>query len=684
MRCRPVVMVVLAVLLTACTPSGGLDVSHVVGALGGDPGDGTLVGFASCDDYLAHVQARALEVVSPTGLPDGRADPRSDGGPVDDEDAPAPTFSDTNVQEVGVDEPDLVVTDGRTLYASLDGALRVLDVSSDVPRPLATIEAVRVGRGGGELADLWDARLLLAGDRLLVVSSGFAVLPFDGEEPAADVLPPTSGWRHRSVLTLLDVSSPADPQVLERSTIDGATAAARLVGDVATVVVTTEQGDLPWRYPFTPGIRSDRAALRANRDVVRASRAEDWLPRYVRVTADGERTVGPVLACDRVAVPRTFAGLDLTTVLPFDLAAGELTPTSGVAGLLAGGELAYVAADTLYVATNAWVDWDALSNRERRRWVDERTTDLHAFDLRDPDRIGYRGSGVVPGMLLSQWAMSEHDGVLRVASTVGDPRGLGERTPESLVTTLHLEDASLATVGQVGGIGRSEWIRAVRFLRDVGYVVTFREVDPLVTLDLSDPAAPRVVGEVRLPGYATYLHPIGDGLLLGVGRDGRAGGEQEVDWGGALLSLVDVRDPAAPQRLDQVTLTAAGSEVDADHHAFLHWPQTGLTVVPFSRPVFDRTTGQGIDLHTGAVGFSATREGGLARLGLLTHADLAASAVPSATATDEDDDRWAAAWRSQIRRSVVVGDRLLTASDAGVKVHDLASLEDVGTLAFAR
>jgi hypothetical protein len=679
MRCRSVATVVLAVVLTACTPSGGLD----VGALGDDPGGGTLVGFDSCDGYLAHVQARALEVVTPTGLPDGRVDPWSDGGPVDDEDASAPTFSGTNVQEVGVDEPDLVVTDGRTLYAILDGALQVLDVSSDGPRLLATVEAVRVGRGGGELADLWDARLLLAGDRLLVVSSSFAVLPFHGEEPAADVLPPSGGWRHRSVLTLVDVSNPADPEVIERATIDGETVAARLDDDVAIVVVTTRQGDLSWRHPFTPGIRSDRAALRANRDVVRASQAEDWLPSYVRLTAAGERTVDPVLTCVRVAVPRTFAGFDLTTVLPFDLAADDLTPTSGVAGLLAGGELVYVAADTLYVATTSWVDEDAWSDRERQRWIDDRTTDLHAFDLRDPDRIAHLGSGVVPGTLPSQWAMSEHDGVLRVASTVGDPWGLGERVSESLVTTLRLQDTTLVMVGQVGGIGPSEWIRAVRFLRDVGYVVTFREVDPLVTLDLSDPAAPRVVGQVRLPGYATYLHPLGDELLLGVGRDGDAGGEEGADMGGALLSLVDVRDPAAPQRLDQVTLTAAGSEVDADHHAFLHWPQTGLTVVPFSRPVFDRTTGQGIDLHTGAVGFIATREGGLVRLGLLTHADLSASAAVPVTTTDGDDDRWAAAWRSQIRRSVVVGDRLLTVSDAGVKVHDLASLEDVAELVLA-
>ena len=154
--------------------------------------------------------------------------------------------------------------------------------------------------------------------------------------------------------------------------------------------------------------------------------------------------------------------------------------------------------------------------------------------------------------MLSQWSMSEHEGVLRVASTTSPPwtQGGAAGESESFVTTLAAAGDRLVEVGRVGGIGRGEQIYAVRFIGDAGYVVTFRQVDPLYTLDLSDAAEPRVVGELKIPGYSAYLHPVGDGLLLGIGQDANSDGITS----GVQASLFDVSDPAAPARLSHVGL----------------------------------------------------------------------------------------------------------------------------------
>ena len=134
------------------------------------------------------------------------------------------------------------------------------------------------------------------------------------------------------------------------------------------------------------------------------------------------------------------------------------------------------------------------------------------------DRTQYRASGEVTGWLLNQFSMDEHKGNLRVASTDSPPFwDLG--SSESLVTVLAERNGRLEEVGRVGGLGKGEQIQAVRFLGDLGYVVTFRQVDPLYVVDLSDQAKPRVAGELKILGYSAYLHPLGENLLLGVGQD---------------------------------------------------------------------------------------------------------------------------------------------------------------------
>lgn len=259
------------------------------------------------------------------------------------------------------------------------------------------------------------------------------------------------------------------------------------------------------------------------------------------------------------------AGLGTISVLTLDPAQPE---SSDAIGIAADGDLTYASDDRLYVATtdDGWSDWTWRSDGEPTR------TDIHAFSV-DGAETTYAGSGDVPGRVPDRWAFSEHDDALRVASTVGptwQPR-------ETRVTVLEEADGALRPIGSVGGMGENEQIEAVRWFGDVAVVVTFRQVDPLYTLDLSDPRHPAVEGELKIPGFSAYLHPVGGDLLLGVGRDGTASGRIR----GGQLSTFDLGDLTAPSRLDSLGLGPVATGAVAENaRAFTYLPDRRLAFVP--------------------------------------------------------------------------------------------------------
>jgi uncharacterized secreted protein with C-terminal beta-propeller domain len=212
------------------------------------------------------------------------------------------------------------------------------------------------------------------------------------------------------------------------------------------------------------------------------------------------------------------------------------------------------------------------------------------------------------------------------------------------VTVLHSAGGAgpLTQVGQIGGLGKGQRIYGVRFVGAVGYVVTFRQVDPLYTLDLSRPDAPRVVGELEIPGYSAYLHPLADGLLLGVGQEASSAGQLQ----GTQVSVFDVSDLAHPKRVQHLVFGSGSSDAEFDPHAFLWWAPTRTAVIPLS--VFADGTS-----FTGAVGLHAAADA-LGEIGRVSHGS-GGQAVP-------------------IARSLVIGDRLYTLSYRGLGANRLDTL----------
>jgi uncharacterized secreted protein with C-terminal beta-propeller domain len=584
-----------------------------------------LPAFPSCTSLLGYARRNARRTGGRTGVATraGVLEPQVLRGPQPsvDSSAPgaesqrgaagAPDFSQTNVQEAGVDEPDIVKTDGRTVFAVAEGRLHALDVTGAAPRPLGSLD---LGDAGGH-------QLLIRGSRLLVMTSAYGGGPF-----AADVIASAS----QVVLREVDISDPALMKVLRTMTLEGALVDARLTGATARVVVGASPGTI-------------RPAS------IAATRVRSFVPRTVLKSHVSGRTFRrSVVGCDEVRHPRRFSGLDLLTVLTIDLDKGLFDVDRDA--IMAGAQTVYASTTGLYVASQRYA-----ARLETGRVVPQRSrTEIHRFDTSRPGQTSYASSGSVAGFVLNQYSLSEYDGALRVASTEQPAWFGGQRTrdSESFVTVLGERGTELALLGRAEGLGRGERIYAVRFAADKGYVVTFRQVDPLYTLDLSKKTDPRVAGELKLLGYSAYLHPISDDLLLGVGQDATAQGRTQ----GTQLSLFDVSDPQRPARRAQVSLGAsASSTAEYDPHAFLFWKPASLAVIPLST---HSDAGQAFE---GAVGFSVGT-GSLAEAGRIAH--------PAKVVGDD-------AYRPPIGRSLVVGQTLYTLSYTGLaanRVGDLAAL----------
>jgi uncharacterized secreted protein with C-terminal beta-propeller domain len=510
-----------------------------------------------------------------------------------------PDFSGTNVQEIGVDEPDILKTDGRRIFAVTDRTLRVVDAAS--------------GQVTGTLAlDGFGHRLLLRGDRLLVVAQKGATAP----EISRPVAPTTAPVSSITIVTELDVS--AAPKVMRTMEVEGRFVDARQNGGTARLVIDAEP------EPFIENVE----------DAVEDAGVKRFLGQTVlRSKLSGKTFRRNLAPCKAVTRPAQFSGLGVLAILTVDLDRGMYSLDRD--GVMAGAQVVYGSDKSLYVASRRYVR--AL---ELGADVPEGLrTEIHRFDISNPERTVYRASGSVPGFILNNYALSEHDGRLRVASTEQPqwfPGGGGVES-QSTVTVLNHNGNRLERVGSVSGLGKGERIYAVRFMGDKGYVVTFRQIDPLYTLDLSVPTAPKVVGELKIPGYSAYLHPVGENRLLGIGREGAS----------VQASLFDVGNMAAPQRLAQLDFGPGATPVESEPHAFLYWAKSNLAVMPLQT--------YSSNAFIGAAGIRIA-PGGLSDAGRIVHHS-------AARGTDE-----------AIERTFVIGDQLYTLSWLGLASSRLTDL----------
>lgn len=553
------------------------------------------------------------------------------------------SFSGTNVQERDVDEPDTVKTNGDILVHATFDKLEIVDVGDGEPRLLSTVP---LEQGGTEI--------ILSGDRVLALTGVWredrqAEQTQVGGDAARIMIAPMG--KPMTVLTSIDVSDPANPEIVETREIPGAYRSARATGTTARVVVVNTP-QLPMPGPAVYEGQDQRAVEQRleewKTEAIAAMTLEDWSPA----------TGGDCSSVTRTSQPE---GMSTTSIVTLDLQ-GSLAELDNESIVADAGTI-YASTDRLVIATSRWSQ-----TMQPNGTV---STELHAFDITGPDAT-YVGSGAVEGYLLNQFALSATGGYVRVATTLEAPWDPATQTQgsESSLAVLQEQGGELVEVGRVDGLGPTERIQAVRYIGDVAYVVTFRQTDPLYAIDLSDPTAPRVAGELKINGYSAYLHPIDDGRLLGVGQDATDEGQTL----GTQVSTFDIADLANTTRIDALRIDGGSSAVEWDHRAFLWWDDTRTAVIPVE--IYPRMdcppnaeclfTEEQSRPYMGAVAFTIGDDGSIVEAGRVSH--IGRGAQP---------DGW-----YPVMRSLVVGEALYTVSEAGVLKSDLRTLADGGFAQF--
>ena len=506
-----------------------------------------------------------------------------------------------------------------------------------------------------------------------MISGGGAFLPpvFAGgpERPAIAIAPSPSPYDYygaKTVVREVDVHDPSAMRVTQTLSVNGSFVNARQNGDTARLVISSAPRAV--EYPAS------------------AAGSGGWVPvRRLQVRAGAATVARPVAPCRAIARPLSFSGLGMLTIVTIDIPHGLASTTS--MALMGDAQIVYGSTQNLYVVTQRWLNPELPVTE----LPPSQSTVIYQFDVSNPDATTFTAAGEVPGYVLNQFSLSEFNGFLRVATT-SRPIWWGvepQQLSQSYVTVLADRAGALLPVGQLSGLGAGQQIYSVRFVGDTGYVVTFRQVDPLYTIDLSVPSAPRVAGQLELEGYSAYLQPLNDGLLLGIGQSVSASTNEP---SGVQLELFDVADPSHPSLLAQTALgSGSSSAVEYDHHALLYWPPTGLAVLPVEIypqtscgvlppvgpvPAGAPASGAAVVCPAGGTSSSSSSSSFVGALGF--HIDRASGITQVGSVTQPATN----GYTPTIERSLVIGDQLFTLSSAGVQSSRLSDLMPQTFVAF--
>lgn len=436
-------------------------------------------------------------------------------------------YSETTTQVAGVDESDIVKTDGKHIYALADNTLRIIAPNSGKPRLVSTINLPDEG-------EYYYHDMYLSGDRLVVMGSYYKSLgpSFDnGKIATMDLV----AIETVTVLLFYDVSNPEKVELLGRLSQCGDYNSSRMI-DGTVYVISNHSVRLNFMDKGEP---------------------ETYIPTVSR----GKELV--VLESDRVMCPTDEINSSAYLVVcSYSAKDADFVSTLSILG---SAETVYSSTENLITANAEWRSDDNDSNY----------TVLHRFAL-DGGKVEYKVSGSVRGNLINQFAIDEYRGYFRFVTTSQHNEVVDENADSSAsekvkyklytpVTTngLYVLDKDLNTVGFVDNLAKDERVYSVRFMGDIAYFVTFKQVDPLFSVDVSDPQKPKVIGELKIPGFSEYMYPYGDGLMLGIGQEVAAG---TLRTSGVKLSMFDITDPANVTEKDKTVISGSNYAEALDNH----------------------------------------------------------------------------------------------------------------------
>ena len=575
-------------------------------------GAGEIGTFSSYDELKQFVKANTKGGYAPRpGFFMARAEMAFDSAG-----SSAPEYSATNIQVAGVDEADIVKTDGEYLY--LVSGNRTIIVKAYPPQEARIVSEIQVE--GMVLS------IFINGDRLIIFTGGMPNYSWDMRlaVPEGGIGMPYAPYTPTTSVLIYDISDRETPSLQREFSAEGDYVSSRMIGE----------------YVY----------LLTNKPVY----GNDGEPDLPRIHIDGEEQEIPaedIYYCDVYDHFYMY-----TSIIAINTQDDSEAPTVETILLGASSNL-YVSRDNIYLTFPVW-GWVM--------WESQKTA-IHRIEI-DGSAINYVASGEVPGMILNQFSMDEHNGYFRAATTTHGERSLNH------IFVLDIED--LAIVGRLENLAPTERIYSARFMGDRAYLVTFEIIDPLFVIDLKDPRNPEVLGELKITGYSGYLHPYDENHLIGIGKEAEESDDGTFAlFGGVKISLFDVSDVNNPRLVDGYEIGDRGTESPVlwDHKAFLFDRSRNLMVLPVSVAEIDEADfpggvpdwAWGRPVWQGAYVFHISPETGFTLRGRITHVDEAAH---------PGEDYYYYWSPFSVTRSLYIGDVLYTISEAKVMMNRLEDL----------
>lgn len=563
-------------------------------------------------------------------------------------------YSSTNIQVAGVDEADMVKTDGQYIYTlstTQNGGYYYYDTSSQNsnnvyilnadPQSAKIISKIVLDN------DSSPSGLFLSqdGSKLVVLSNKYQsyIAPSRG----VSIMPYFSDVS--TSINIFDISNKANPVLTRNFTVSGSYFNSRMIGNY--VYAVTSQNAYVYNGAVTvPAVYSGEKAYAASPTSIYYADMNE--SSYYSFTS--------------------FYGIDVSN--------DQQQPTN-MTVLMSGASTMYVSPDNIYIAYPNWVNGSDITSIYRVK--------INGLQLT------LDAQGGVPGYTINQYAMDEYNGNLRIATNlqsalISTPFDGQSSSQGSQVNNVYVLNQNLSVVGKLEGLARGENLHSVRFMGDKGYLVTFIRTDPLFVIDLSQPTNPTVLGELKIPGYSDYLHPYDETHLIGVGKEAVDSNQGDFAWyQGLKLSLFDVSNVNNPLQLSNFVIGDRGTDSPAltDPKAFLFDQGKNLLVIPVSLAIVDNSTleqyGQskasayGTTVWQGAYVFSLTLNGGFTLKGTITHIDSSQLNSQGQLTNSMDFYNTQNQW---ITRSLYIGNTLYTISNNEVKLNSLTDLSQIGQI----
>lgn len=513
-------------------------------------------------------------------------------------------YSNTNVQVQGVDEADIVKTNGDYIfyYKRYEYEISVIDVKNK--------EVVKTIK----YEDICPKDMYLSGDKLIVV----AIYRQKEESKLRE-----KSYNYKAITKAIeyDISDINNIKNIREVEVEGSIVTSRMIGDYVYIVTN----------------KSIYSNMLDDEDLLK--------PIYKdTVLGEEEKCIG---YDDIQYFPNTSAD-NYMIVSSFNI---ENNKPVNIQTYLGNGNNVYASTENLYVTSNYYTDVNWLMDVEYTTYQND--TKIYKFNLNNGD-INYIADATVPGRIKNQFSMDEYNGYFRIATTYKS-----KKTSYKDINNLYVLDEKLNLVGQLENLAPGESIYSVRYMGDKAYIVTFEQVDPLFVIDLSKPTEPKVLGQLKIPGFSDYLHPYDETHIIGFGKDTETDGEL-VKTKGFKMALFDVSDVKNPKELYSVKIGDNGtySELLNNHKALLFSKEKNIIAFPITiREKQNNSNYYTKTTFKGAVVYGLSIDTGFEERIRISHNG-----------------------NNPVERVIYIGNNIYTLSQDLVKITDMNTMEEIGEI----